>query len=105
MIYVVKDQNNHFVRRDCFKKIDGDNLYISYRTFSEECRGYIGFEACNDVLKALELKIGNIGLDVRFGVSEVDLDEVILIHNEFVGSGRVDNMVIIDLDEVGLVWE
>jgi len=98
MIWVIKDQYGNFVRRDCFKKIDGELLYVSYRTFSEECRGFVDFKACNDVLKALKIKNGEIGCSIVFKALEVDLDEVILIHKDFVSNGKDENMVIVDIE-------
>ena len=101
MIWVIKDvATGNFVRSDCFKKIDGENLYISYKTFSRECRGFINFETCKGVLEELELKVSKIVGNFRFEALEVNLDEVIFIHREFVCSGRVDNMVVIEIELV-----
>jgi len=101
MIWVIKDMGtNCFVRRDCFKKYDGENLYISYKTFSRECRGFINFETCKGVLEELELKVSNIIGYFRFEALEVNLDEVIFIHREFVCSGRVDNMCVVEIELV-----
>ena len=91
IIWVIKDmETGNFVRRDCFKIIDGKNLYISYRTFSRECRGY-NDKDCAVIAqnKLMEQSYVSIG----FEVLEVNLEGLIRDHRDFVG----ENMVVVEV--------
>ncbi|HEY8805726.1 MAG TPA: hypothetical protein VIM42_11605 [Clostridium sp.] len=87
MVWVVKDQDGNFVNENCFKRFDGDDLYISYRNFSEECRAYLSHER---VIKALDKIRSKSVKEVIFKALEVNLSNVIRNNRLFHG----ENMIV-----------
>jgi len=87
MVWVIKDQDGNFVNENCFKRFDGDDLYVSYRNFSEECRGYLSYERAVNALQNIRCKSVN---GVVFDVLEVNLSDVISQNRLFQG----ENMIV-----------
>jgi len=87
MVWVVKDSNDNYVNENCFKRFDGEDLYVSYRTFSEECRAYLTPQR---VVKALDKIRCKSVSGVVFEALEVNLGDVIRNNRLFHG----ENMIV-----------
>jgi len=91
MVWVVKDSNTgDFVNENCFKRFDGDYLYVSYRNFSEECRAYTTPQRAMKALEKIRCKSVN---GIVFEALEVNLGDVVRNNRLFQG----ENMIVLNI--------
>jgi len=96
------DSKGNFAHRNSIRAIEKDVVaYISYKTFSEECRWYSDLLSGTGGIMELRSKVMQIGLSENFSLECVDLDELIDSGDEFseIG-GRVGNMVVVEMKVV-----
>jgi len=100
-VWVIKDSKGNFAHRNSIRAIEkGVVAYISYHTFSEECRWYSDLSSGTGGIMELKSKAMQYGLSEVFSLECEDLDELI-DSDEFSGiCGRVGNMVIVEMKVV-----
>jgi len=93
-IWVIKDQDGNFAHRNSIGK-SGKNtyLYISFKTFSPECKGYIDKESAESALLELNKRKHIMGLHNSFNLEYNILSEMTKLHREFQG----ENMVLYEM--------
>ena len=101
-VWIIKDSKGNFAHRNSIRVIEkGVMAYISYRTFSEECRWYSDLSSGTGGIMELRSKAMQIGLSEDFSLVCEDLDELIDFADEFSGiGGRVGNMVVVEVKVV-----
>lgn len=89
--WVIKDQDDNFAHRNSIGK-SGKNtcIYISFKTFSPECKGYISKESAELALQELNRRKSIMGLPNTFNLEYNIISELTKLHREFQG----ENMVI-----------
>jgi hypothetical protein len=99
-IWVIKDNKGCFASRNSISKIKHGWLYISFKTFSEECRWYISKESAEKALNKLR-KMNLISeLNINFQLEFHNLDKLIAEHNAYQGENMVVCEHILRLTEV-----
>jgi hypothetical protein len=88
--WFLKDDKNRFVNKDCIKAI-GINTYqyISYLTFSPECRAYITRIAAEEALLTLNKIIEKVYTGVCFHIECLTANDVISQGREFKGNNMI----------------
>ena len=89
-IWIIKDQNGNIAHRNSIGKIKHGWIYIAYKTFSEDCRGYITKEQAEKALLKLNKMRLIAGLDYDFHIELHNLNKIIQEHKLF----RGENLVI-----------
>jgi len=93
-IWIIRDSKGHIANGRSIKMWDRKTyIYVSFKTFSPECRGWgdmLQAERCMDVLKweAEKMRL----LDESFHLEYVDIDKLTDQNRSFEG----DNMVLIE---------
>lgn len=89
--WVIKDDQNHFANRNSIGKLNKYTwLYIAFKTFSPECRGYESKEQAEKAILKLNRKVIATGFDTVFRIEHHNLNNIIKEHKAFKG----ENMVI-----------
>ena len=90
-LWVIKDQDGNFAHRNSIGK-SGKNtcIYISFRTFSPECKGYISKESAELALQELNRRKSIMRLPNTFNLEYNILSKMTKLQREFQG----ENMVI-----------
>jgi hypothetical protein len=89
-IWVIKDSKGNFARKDSVHKWDKKTWYYSaYKTFSPGCRGNKNLYNTERYLEILTKKAKEMGLDEKFHLEYVDIDEVIQEHENFTGENHI----------------
>jgi len=90
-IWVIKNQDGNFANANSVKMWDKKtSLYITFKTFSQECRGYVTQESAERAMDKLYSKIKKIGLEESFTIEYVNMDDLI---DEYVST---DNMIVVE---------
>ena len=90
-IWVIKNQDGNFAHANSVKMWDKKTaLYITYKDFSQECRGYVNQDSAKKAMSKLYSKIKKIGLSESFTMEYVNMDE--LIKDDI----STDNMIIVE---------
>ena len=91
-MWVIKDSKNNFA--GAIREFEeGIFTYLSYHTFSEECRCQGSLLRATDLISDLRAKAMYVGLTENFHLEYVGLDEL-TEHKEFIG----DNMIVLDIN-------
>ena len=90
-IWVIKNQDGNFAHANSVKMWDKKTaLYITFKDFSQECRGYVDQDSAKNAMSKLYSKIKKIGLSESFTMEYVNMDE--LIKDDI----STDNMIIVE---------
>lgn len=91
-IWVIKNQYGNFANANSVKMWDKKtSIYVTFKTFSQECRGYVTQESAERAMDKLYSKIKKIGLEESFTMEYVNMDELI----DDV-SLSTDNMIVVE---------
>jgi len=92
-IWVIKDQDGNFAHKNSIGKSDNHSwLYISFKTFSPECRGYIDKSYAEESLSDLNKNKIIAGFNIDFHLEYLSIDRIIEQHRGFVG----DNLILFE---------
>jgi|GEM_PF-3407981 len=96
-IWVVKDSRGLFAHRGSVMPSDGhtEPYIVFFKTFGEECRGYLTKEQAEEALLHLNEKKTASGLKTIFHLENNNLMQIIQDHKKFQKSGK-ENMVLTD---------
>ena len=93
MIYVLKDNLGNYCNHNSIKKWNSKTwIYVSFKSFSQECRGYLSLERAEGALEEIKSRSVSMGLDASFKVAGVKLSDLVREHRCFVG----ENMVLVE---------
>jgi len=91
LIWVIKDNQNNFANERSIGKLTKYKwLYIVFKTFSPEARGYITRKQAEVALSNLNKRNIVPEFDIPFHLEHLSLDKIIAEHKSFQG----DNLVI-----------
>jgi len=92
-IWVVKDSKGNFAHANSIKKWNSKTwMYVSFKSFSQECRGCVDQMAAERALDKIYSKSRDMGLNESFTLEYVNIDDAIKQHKVFKG----ENMVLIE---------
>lgn len=84
-VWVIKNNNNDFVLKNSIRQSGKDTWqYISFKTFSPECRGSINKGKIEENLSELIQKNILAEFDTAFHLEHIDINIIIKQHKEFV---------------------
>lgn len=93
-IWVIKNSNSNYVHRKSVKILDSKTyMYISYKTFGPECRGWSDQLKAEHWMDVLKLKSKEVGLEEVFYLEYINLNDAIKLHKAFNG----ENMVVTEM--------
>ncbi|HEY8805095.1 MAG TPA: hypothetical protein VIM42_08345 [Clostridium sp.] len=73
-VWVIKDQMGCFAHKGSIHKIDtSEYVYVSYKSFSEECRAYIGDQQAKEAMAILDKKKDLLEIDIDFHIEQHSL--------------------------------
>ena len=99
-IWVLKNSKGNLAPANSVKKWDSKTLmYVTFKTFSPECRGYIDLMSAEKALTKLYSKIRDMGLKEKFTLNYVNIDDAINQHELFKG----ENMILLEKSVVKIV--
>ena len=94
-VWVIVDSKGNYVRENCIAEVEeGVFVYISYHTFSRECRAQGNLLRATNLISDLRDKAMYVGLNETFRLEYVDLSELTREHNNFIG----ENMIVLDIN-------
>ena len=94
-VWVIKDSNNNFANANSIGKIEKNVMaYVSFKTFSPECRAYLTETQAHKALGKLQTKAETMELDSIFTLEYVELSNMIKESKAFQG----ENMVLVEMD-------
>lgn len=92
-IWVIKDSKGNLANKKSIKMWDSKTwIYVTYQTFSPECRGYMDLMACECAMDKLWSKSRDMDLDESFHLEYVNIEDAIKEHKAFIG----DNMILVE---------
>jgi len=83
MIWVIKDSKNNFAHANSINLKNSVITYVSFKTFSEECRGYIDSVSVIKALSKLNSMSKKVGFSEKFRMEIQDIDNLIEAHSLF----------------------
>ena len=92
-VYVILDQKGNLANANSIGRIEKNIMaYVSFKTFSPECRAYLTEAQAQKALGKLQTKAKIMELDSIFTLEFVDLDNLIKEGKTFQG----ENMVLVE---------
>lgn len=92
-IWILKDSKGNFANANSVCKWNKNTwLYVTFKTFGKECRGYVDQYAVDRALTKLYSRIKEMGIKETFRIEYVKLSDVIKQNKAFEG----ENMVVVE---------
>jgi len=92
-LWVIKDSKGNFAHANSIKKWNSKTwMYVIFKSFSPECRGYVDQMAAERAMSKLWSKSRDMGLDESFHLEYLDMEKIIKSAKSF----KNDNMVLVE---------
>ncbi|HEY8805262.1 MAG TPA: hypothetical protein VIM42_09210 [Clostridium sp.] len=82
-VWVILDSKGNY--SGGIRRIENEDIYISWKSFGPECRAYLNLEKATNVIWDLRASSNAVGLDETFYLDYVVLEDIIAEHKDSSG--------------------